>query len=59
MDITFIPVSALEGDNVVDRSPRTPWYEGATLLHHLEEVRIASDRNLIDAASPCGTSSDR
>ncbi len=51
-DITFIPVSALEGDNVVDRSSRTPWYEGATLLHHLEEVHIASDRNLIDVRFP-------
>jgi sulfate adenylyltransferase subunit 1 len=51
-DITFIPVSALEGDNVVERSPRTPWYEGATLLHHLEEVHIASDRNLIDVRFP-------
>ena len=51
-DITFIPVSALHGDNVVDRSANTPWYEGATLLHHLEEVHIASDRNLIDARFP-------
>ncbi len=51
-DITFIPVSALEGDNVVDRSENTPWYEGATLLHHLEEVHIASDRNMIDTRFP-------
>jgi bifunctional enzyme CysN/CysC len=51
-DITFIPVSALQGDNVVERSTNTPWYEGATLLHHLEEVHIASDRNLIDARFP-------
>jgi bifunctional enzyme CysN/CysC len=51
-DITFIPVSALHGDNVVDRSPNTPWYEGSTLLHHLEEVHIASDRNLIDTRFP-------
>ncbi|MDA0353758.1 MAG: GTP-binding protein [Chloroflexi bacterium] len=51
-DITFIPVSALKGDNVVDRSTNTPWYQGATLLHHLEEVHIASDRNLIDARFP-------
>jgi len=51
-DITFIPVSALEGDNVVERSERTPWYQGATLLHHLEEVHIASDRNLIDVRFP-------
>jgi len=47
-DVTFIPVSALLGDNVVNRSPSMPWYEGPSLLHHLEEVFIASDRNLID-----------
>ncbi len=51
-DLTFIPVSALHGDNIVERSPNTPWYEGASLLHHLEEVHIASDRNLIDARFP-------
>ena len=51
-DLTFIPVSALHGDNVVERSAATPWYEGSTLLHHLEEVHIASDRNLIDARFP-------
>ena len=51
-DITFIPVSALEGDNVVDRSEHTPWYEGATLLRHLEEVHIAPDRNLVDVRFP-------
>ncbi len=51
-DLTFIPVSALNGDNVVDRSGNTPWYEGASLLHHLEEVHIASDRNLIDVRFP-------
>jgi bifunctional enzyme CysN/CysC len=51
-DLTFIPVSALHGDNVVDRSANMPWYEGASLLHHLEEVHIASDRNLIDARFP-------
>ena len=45
-DLTFIPVSALHGDNVVERSPNTPWYDGPSLLHHLEEVHIASDRNL-------------
>ena len=48
-DLTFIPVSALKGDNVVTRSANMPWYEGTSLLHHLEEVHIASDRNLIDA----------
>ncbi|MBK6969307.1 MAG: sulfate adenylyltransferase subunit CysN [Candidatus Microthrix sp.] len=51
-DLTFIPVSALHGDNIVSRSTNTPWYEGTALLHHLEEVHIASDRNLIDARFP-------
>ena len=51
-DLTFIPMSALHGDNVVDRSANMPWYEGSPLLHHLEEVHIASDRNLIDARFP-------
>ena len=44
-----IPVSALKGDNVVTRSANMPWYEGSSLLHHLENVHVASDRNLIDA----------
>jgi sulfate adenylyltransferase subunit 1 len=51
-DITFIPVSALLGDNVVDRSNNMPWYKGSSLLHHLEEVHIASDENLIDVRFP-------
>jgi bifunctional enzyme CysN/CysC len=51
-DLAFIPVSALLGDNIVDRSSNMPWYEGGSLLHHLEEVHIASDRNLIDARFP-------
>jgi bifunctional enzyme CysN/CysC len=51
-DLTFIPMSALNGDNVVHRSPNMGWYEGASLLHHLEEVHIASDRNLIDPRFP-------
>ena len=51
-DLTFIPVSALHGDNLVDRSPNMGWYGGSSLLHHLEEVHIASDRNLIDARFP-------
>ncbi len=51
-DLTFIPVSALEGDNVVQHSPNMGWYEGPTLLHHLEHVYIGSDRNLIDARFP-------
>ncbi len=52
VDLTFIPVSALHGDNVVERSGNTPWYDGPSLLHHLEEVHIASDRNLIDPRFP-------
>ncbi|MFJ8813065.1 adenylyl-sulfate kinase [Amycolatopsis thermoflava] len=51
-DLSFIPVSALHGDNVVHRSASMPWYEGTSLLHHLEEVHVASDRNLIDARLP-------
>ena len=51
-DLTFVPLSALHGDNVVERSATMPWYEGSSLLHHLEEVHIASDRNLIDARFP-------
>jgi sulfate adenylyltransferase large subunit len=51
-DITFIPLSALLGDNVVDRSPNMPWYHGSTLLYHLETVHIASDRNLVDVRFP-------
>ena len=51
-DLIFVPISALKGDNVVHRSEHMPWYEGASLLHHLEEVHIASDRNLIDARFP-------
>ena len=45
-DVKFIPISALEGDNVVTPSARMPWYKGATLLHHLESIHIASDFNL-------------
>jgi bifunctional enzyme CysN/CysC len=51
-DLSFVPVSALHGDNVVTRSPSSPWYDGASLLHHLEQVHIASDRNHIDARFP-------
>jgi len=51
-DLTFIPVSALHGDNIVNRSENMDWYEGTSLLHHLEEVHIASDRNLIDSRFP-------
>ena len=51
-DLQFIPISALTGDNVVTRSENMPWYEGTSLLHHLEEVHIDSDRNLIDVRFP-------
>jgi bifunctional enzyme CysN/CysC len=51
-DLTAIPMSALNGDNVATRSTNMPWYEGASLLHHLENVHIASDRNLIDVRFP-------
>ncbi|MFO0683846.1 MAG: sulfate adenylyltransferase subunit CysN [Sandaracinus sp.] len=51
-DIAFIPMSALKGDNVVDRSTNMPWFKGSPLLHHLETVHIASDRNLIDVRFP-------
>ncbi len=45
-DVKFIPISALNGDNVVDASAKTPWYQGPTLLGHLETVHIASDWDL-------------
>jgi bifunctional enzyme CysN/CysC len=51
-DITFIPISALVGDNVTARTTSMPWYEGTSLLHHLETVHIASDRNLVDLRFP-------
>jgi len=51
-DLSFIPISALNGDNVVERSANMPWYDGPSLLHHLEHVHIASDRNLIDVRFP-------
>jgi bifunctional enzyme CysN/CysC len=51
-DLAVIPVSALRGDNIVTRSPNKPWYQGPALLHHLEHVHIASDRNLVDARFP-------
>jgi sulfate adenylyltransferase large subunit len=47
-DLYFIPISALLGDNVVERSARMPWFDGASLLHHLESVHIGSDQNLTD-----------
>jgi bifunctional enzyme CysN/CysC len=52
VDQHFIPMSALKGDNLVEKSPNMPWYDGSTLMHHLENVHIASDRNLIDFRYP-------
>ncbi len=51
-DIQFIPVSALHGDNVVERSSKMPWYQGATLMYYLENIHIGSDQNLIDCRFP-------
>ena len=51
-DMTAIPLSALAGDNVVNRSENMPWYDGTSLMHHLENVYIASDRNLQDVRFP-------
>ena len=51
-DVTFLPISALAGDNVVSRSVNMPWFEGPTLLHHLENVYTASDENRIDTRFP-------
>jgi len=51
-DVHFIPISALKGDNVVERSQSTPWYDGTTLLYYLENVHIGSDHNFIDARFP-------
>jgi len=51
-DLAYIPISALEGDNVVTRSTRTPWYDGPALLYHLEHLHVASDRNLTDVRFP-------
>ncbi|MCK6630298.1 MAG: sulfate adenylyltransferase subunit CysN [Anaerolineae bacterium] len=51
-DIVFIPISALKGDNVVDKSENMPWYDGSTLLHHLENVNVGGSRNLVDFRFP-------
>ena len=51
-DIQFIPISALHGDNVVDKSENTPWYNGMTLLYTLETVYLGNDQNHIDARFP-------
>tara|TARA_R110002124_G_C8974716_1_gene515909 strand:+ start:63710 stop:65023 length:1314 start_codon:yes stop_codon:yes gene_type:complete len=54
-DIRFIPISALNGDNVVNRSQHMDWYQGAPLLHTLEHIHISSDVNKIDARFPVQT----
>ena len=51
-DIQFIPISALNGDNVVNRSKNMDWYQGSTLMYHLETVHISSDHNLVDCRFP-------
>ena len=51
-DLTVIPISALRGDNIVTRSTNMAWYDGPSLLHHLEHVHFASDRNLVDVRFP-------
>ena len=51
-DITFIPISALNGDNVVESSDNMKWHGGSTLLHHLENVHVGADRNLQDCRFP-------
>ena len=52
VDVTFIPISALHGDNVVDKSTHTPWYQGGTLLYHLETVYIGADHDQVNARFP-------
>ena len=54
-DVRFIPISALHGDNVVNRGEKMNWYEGGTLLHNLETVHISSDHNLRDCRFPVQT----
>ena len=51
-DLQVIPISALQGDNVVERSDNMKWYSGPTLMHHLEHVHVASDRDLVDTRFP-------
>ncbi len=51
-DVTFIPISALDGDNITTRSNNMPWYEGHTLLHMLENVHVSADRNYVDFRYP-------
>ena len=54
-DVRYIPISALEGDNVVHRSEKTPWYQNAPLLYTLETIHISSDNNMVDARFPVQT----
>ncbi len=54
-DVRYIPISALKGDNVVNRSQNTPWYQNAPLLHTLETIHITSDNNMVDARFPVQT----
>jgi sulfate adenylyltransferase subunit 1 len=54
-DIQFLPISALHGDNIVERSDKMEWYEGSTLLYRLENVHISSDYNHIDCRFPIQT----
>jgi len=51
-DVRFIPISALNGDNVVDRSTNMDWYDGSTLMHLLENIHIGSDQNHVDCRFP-------
>ena len=52
VDVTFIPASALIGDNIVEKSTNMPWYQGPTLLYHLETVYIGADENHVEARFP-------
>ncbi|HMB98675.1 MAG TPA: sulfate adenylyltransferase subunit CysN [Balneolaceae bacterium] len=51
-DITFIPISALKGDNVVEKGDNMPWYHGTTFLHHLENVNVEASHNIVDFRLP-------
>jgi len=52
VEMTFIPASALAGDNIVEKSENMPWYQGPTMLYHLETVYVGSDANHVDARMP-------
>ncbi|MAO64239.1 MAG: bifunctional sulfate adenylyltransferase subunit 1/adenylylsulfate kinase [Balneola sp.] len=51
-DVTYIPISALKGDNVVSKSENMPWYNGSAMLHHLETVKVDADDNIVDFRFP-------